>query len=181
MSFTRPRYDPCAYSKELDESTSTLNYMLDPNKHYSCNECRVDFGIVGGNNVSRIDGNMVDLESDLRNQTRLYSKCPAKKYLPQCKPNCTTSQTGLPCGSRSCQTTPLYHLPTCKMIHYKPRIDNIGYEINYPACPPPQEPKKRPYMSKKEFNQQCGPVQNPTSDWEIRDWNSKYAPSNFTK
>lgn len=175
MSFTRPIYDPCAYSKELDESTSTLNYVLDPNKWYNCNECRNEFGLVAGNNVSRYSGNLVDLESDLRNQTRLYSRCPSKKYLPKCKDSCKHS-SGTPCGSRACQPDNLYHLPSCQMIQYKPRIDHIGYEINYPACPAPPAPKKHKKTSKKEHRKKCGP------DYTLpnKSWDSKYAPAEFT-
>lgn len=181
MSFTRPIYDPCAYSKDLDESTSVLNYVLDPNKHYNCNECRIEFGLVAGNNVSRYEGNMVDLESDLRNQNRLYSRCPSKKYLPKCKKGCK-STTGLPCGDRSCKKDNMYHLPSCQIIQYKPRIDNTGYEINYPKCPAPKEPKERRKLTQLDFKSKCGPGNyTKPDDWKVRDWNSKYAPADFSK
>lgn len=163
MSFTRAPYDTCAYDKRLDESTSVLTWLLDPNKFYNCNECRIEFGIVGGNSVSRYSGNMVDLESDLRGQTRLYSQCPAKHYLPgtivqgkkrfsKCKPGCGT--TGLPCGSLSCRNEPLKHLPDCQMIQYKPRIDNVGYDLDYPPCPKYGVPKinKHKKRSKKAWS-----------------------------
>lgn len=136
MSFNRPIYDPCAYNKRLQESTSVLTYNLDPNRFYNCNQCRIGFGIVGGNQVSISQCNLVDLESDLRNQTRLYSQCPEKKYLPLCDPKCK-SNTGLPCGNAACRCDNLVHLPECNMIQYKPRIDNVGYELNYPPCPGP--------------------------------------------
>jgi len=145
MSFNRAMYDPCAYDKRLDESTSVLTYQLDPNKFYNCNECRIEFGVVGGNAVSRFEGNLVDLESDLRNQTRLYSQCPDRKFLPgtivqgestnNCKPGC--SKTGLPCGTPNCRNDHLNHLPACQIVQYKPRPDNIGYDLNYPPCPKP--------------------------------------------
>ena len=41
-----------------------------------------NFGLVGGTNVSHIKGNLVDLENDLRGQTRSNTKCPARKYAP---------------------------------------------------------------------------------------------------
>ena len=142
MSFTRARYDPCAYDKSLSESTSVLTWRLDPNQYYNCNECRHEFGLVGGNNVSRYEGNMVDLESDLRGQTRAYSQCPTRKYQPGtviqgshhngCRPGC--SKTGLPCGSRKCRNDKLRHLRGCTMIDYKPRIDNVGFNLKYPPC-----------------------------------------------
>ena len=48
----------------------TLSYMLYPLKYEGKSKCRVNLGVVGGNNVSIIKGNMVDLENDLRGQTR---------------------------------------------------------------------------------------------------------------
>lgn len=130
MSYNRAIYDPCAYGKRLDESTSVLSWNLDPNKFYNCNDCRIEFGVVGGNNVSRTKGNLVDLESELRNQTRLYSHCPGRKYIPNCAPN-LISKDGLPCGSVAGRKEDLCHLRSCNMIDYKPRQDNIGYELNY--------------------------------------------------
>ncbi len=133
MSFNRAIYDPCAYNKRLDESTSVLTYNLDPNKFYNCNQCRIQFGIVAGNDVSLTTSNLVDLESDLRNQTRMYSLCPEKQYLPGCA-QCD-SNVGLPNGSVCCKKEAKINLPECNMIQYKPRINNVGYELNYPSCP----------------------------------------------
>ena len=132
MSFNRAIYDPCAYNKRLDESTSVLTYNLDPNKFYNCNQCRINFGIVSGNDVSLTTSNLVDLESELRNQTRLYSLCPEKKFLPGCA-SCE-SNVGLPNGSVCCKKEAKFDLPECNMIQYKPRINNVGYELNYPSC-----------------------------------------------
>ena len=39
-------------------------------------------GVVGGNEVSVIKGNMVDLESDLRGITRVNTFCPWRAYQP---------------------------------------------------------------------------------------------------
>jgi hypothetical protein len=43
---------------------------------------RHELGLVGGNNVSQIAGNMIDLESDLRGITRPLTFAPWKKYQP---------------------------------------------------------------------------------------------------
>ena len=78
MSSTRLRNDTCAY-KATSESTGPLNYAMYTGKYENCARCRVEFGIVGGNNVSLFSGNLVDLESDLRGQTRPASLCPSMK------------------------------------------------------------------------------------------------------
>jgi hypothetical protein len=59
-------------------------YSMIPQKFYHPNAGRNALGLVGGNEVSLITGNMVDLESDLRNITRDLSKAPAKQYQPSC-------------------------------------------------------------------------------------------------
>lgn len=161
MSFTRPRYDACAYKTTLTESTSVAGYTMDPTKFNHCSPCRMEFGIVGGNNVSIFGGDMVQLESDLRGQTRVASQCPEKKYSPStviegvktngCKPGC--GKTGVPCGSLSCRQDDLKHLPACNIVDWGKRIDNVGYEIKYPPCPArgtpmaalPSAPRTREY------------------------------------
>lgn len=79
----RLKYDACAYDKELKQSTDPLSYIINPIKYENCDKCRMELGVVGGSDVSHIKGNMVDLENDLRNQTRPNTHCPAYKYSPQ--------------------------------------------------------------------------------------------------
>ena len=50
----------------------------------NANKCRIDLGVVGGSNVSHIKGNLVDLETDLRGQTRRTTKCPTRLYQNPC-------------------------------------------------------------------------------------------------
>ena len=76
MSSNRLIYDNCAYNKKIQESTSPLNYTLYPGKFENTSKCRIELGSVGGNGVSLFSGNLVDLESDLRNQSRPASLCP---------------------------------------------------------------------------------------------------------
>jgi hypothetical protein len=83
MSFTRLQYDTCQYKQELGDNVSVLGYLLDPIKYDHCTPCRNEIGLVGGNNVSRAGGNLVDLENDLFGITRETSKCAAQKYLPR--------------------------------------------------------------------------------------------------
>lgn len=132
MSFNRLTYDDCAYASTLRENQNVLHYNLNSNKFYNCNEQRVDFGLLGGNNVSQSTQNLVDLESDLRNQTRLNSLCPSRKYLPKCDPATCGRKQGLPCGG--CQPR-MYHLPASQLIDYRPRYNNKGYTLNNKGCP----------------------------------------------
>jgi len=135
MSLTRALYDPCEYNTRLAESSNVLTYNLDPSKFYNRNECRVELGVVGGNNVSLSGCNLVDVESELRNQTRLYSRCPQHKYSPSCNgPECG-KQSGLPCGGCLDKLHTLNHLPSCNLVNYKPRINNVGYKLDFPGCP----------------------------------------------
>jgi hypothetical protein len=59
-------------------------YTMIPQKFYHPNAGRNAIGLVGGNDVSIITGNMVDLESDLRNITRDLTRLPARQYQPAC-------------------------------------------------------------------------------------------------
>lgn len=134
MSWNRAKYDSCAYNKDLSQSTSSISYLLDPNKFYNCNDCRIEFGLLGGNNTSITRKNMVDLESDLRNQTRQLSNCPERQYLPYCEA-CDNNE-GMPCGSASCKLQQDFkHLRACNIVQYAPRIDHVGYDLRYPGCP----------------------------------------------
>lgn len=132
MSFNRLKYDKCAYQFELNQSMGTADWIMDPNRFENTNKCRVEFGLVGGTNVSHAKGNLVDLESDLIGTTRVTSKCPTEKYLNpcatsntigECQPNKiiikqTPHQTG-----RVVDTTPI-HLGTCQMVNYKNKLPN---------------------------------------------------------
>jgi hypothetical protein len=75
-------YDTCNYNADLKQSTTPLSYMLDPIRYENCQKCRPELGIVGGTSVSHISGNLVDLENDLRGQTRPATRCPAYQYMP---------------------------------------------------------------------------------------------------
>ena len=99
-------------------------------------------GLVGGNEVSMITGNLVDLESDLRGVTRDLSRAPTRKYQPACAlgsagkdpapVNSLSPFTGGPCAPYpkrivftergtgrvvTVNTTPR-HLPTTQHVSY---------------------------------------------------------------
>ncbi len=126
MSFNRLSYDTCAYRNFLAESVGTLAYVLSPDRYENINKCRMASGIVGGNDVSIVP-NLVDLESDLKGQTRLASKCPSLYYQNPCPTgsmnNCQPHQIvirGNPSNmGRVIDTTPL-HLRECQMFRRTP-------------------------------------------------------------
>lgn len=127
MSFNRLRYDNCAYEHQLSESVGTLAYILDPMRYENCNKCRIEYGVVGGTNVSHVKGNLVDLESDLLGTTRLNSRCPTFKYQSPCPTgDMTTCQPsniyirGSPTTQARSIDTSLQHLQPCNMFRYRP-------------------------------------------------------------
>jgi hypothetical protein len=117
MSSNRLSYDKCAYQKDLQQSTDPLNYMMYTGKYENCAKCRIEFGVVGGNGVSLFSGNLVDLESDLRGQTRQASLCPSTFYTPNCDKNCNNKMNGLPCSASQCKPK-MMHQPSCQMQNY---------------------------------------------------------------
>lgn len=111
MSSNRLIYDSCAYKKNLQQSTDPLNYVLYTGKYENSAKCRIELGSVGGNGVSLFNGNLVDLESDLRGQTRQTSLCPNKKYGPNSNTKCNDK------NKEDCKPK-LNHQPSCQMINY---------------------------------------------------------------
>lgn len=101
MSLNRTTYDTCAYKQYLGQSVSPLEYVLNPIKYNHCKQCRMELGIVGGTAVSHVNGNMVDMENELRGQTRQLSECPDLKHQP-----------------KVIHPKELMHLPPCQMINY---------------------------------------------------------------
>ena len=143
MSFNRLRYDTCAYRHNVAESVGTLSWILDPNRFENVGKCRVEFGVVGGTNVGHVQGNLVDLESDLKGTTRLNTKCPTLQYINPC-PNsssmnaCQPKQIVIrntPTTRGRVINTNMVNLPSCQMFRYKPI-----------PLPPPMEPVKCRYF-----------------------------------
>ena len=84
---SRLPYDDCAYDKQISESNAPYQYQMYDGKFENCNKCVYD------HYTRPFDGEIVDLESELRNQTRKASKCPTKQYDPKCKKSeeCTST------------------------------------------------------------------------------------------
>jgi hypothetical protein len=134
MSSNRLSYDACAYEKTLQQSTGPLDYMLYTGKFENCAKCRIEFGVVGGNDVSLFSGNLVDLESDLRGQNRKASLCPSTFYSPTDAPKMT-------------------HQPSCQMQYY-PKSPTIA-PSKVTGC---NYPEHRSSMQQHNLAQQ---MQNP--------------------
>ena len=130
MSFNRLMYDSCAYKKCLQENSGTLSYVLNPIKYENCSKCRIEFGVVGGTNVSHNKGNLVDIENDLKNITRKSSKCPSNQYTPKCDKK-NADDNGLPCGPYQLSDK---HLKPCGLVKYREKPNTVGYELNYHPC-----------------------------------------------
>lgn len=121
MSFNRTIYDDCAYKNRLSRNVSILDHVLNNEPYHNDKSCRHMLGFVGGNNVSHIAGNMVDLESDLRGQTRFLSKC-CNAYTPSSDGYIHNDTT------KPIDTT-MKHLNACQSITYR-SIPAPSYDMN---------------------------------------------------
>ena len=115
-SSNRSIYDNCAYSKQLYESTSPLKYQLYQGKYESCQKCRYD--------KFWTPYQLVDIETELRNQTRPLSKCDQFKYSPNCQ------RSGL-CMSTFDPAVPVVLAPeVCPIIYNNiPRVTDPGFRL----------------------------------------------------
>ena len=76
---TRLPYDPCAYKKRLSEAVGPYAYQMLDDKYENCSRCVYD------HYTRPFDGDIIDVDSELRNITRPASLCPSHKYNPRCK------------------------------------------------------------------------------------------------
>lgn len=107
QAFTNSLYDQCNIQKKEQESTGPYNWITD-NINESKNPCFVGQSPFMHNQFQSIPMNLVDAESDLRNQTRLLSRCPEARFDPTKLDNCQLCEKcnqGLPCGCTHCKDT----------------------------------------------------------------------------
>ena len=76
--FNRTTYDRCAYQKKLYESVDPLGHIMYPGKFENCRKCVQDETQFW----RPFDAKIVDAESELKNITRIYTRCPQYKYSP---------------------------------------------------------------------------------------------------
>ena len=106
----------------------SLSYIFDPIKYEHQKTCMHELGLVGGTNVSEISGNRVDLESDLRGQTRKSSNCSNTKFLSGEPIKIISNET----NKERTINTELNHLPHCQFIKYETVPTPIG--LVKPKC-----------------------------------------------
>ena len=76
-SSNRLIYDNCSYAQWVYASTEPLSYRMYMGKNENCGKCRAD--------KFWHPYDLVDVESELRNQTRPTSKCGMYRYNPNNK------------------------------------------------------------------------------------------------
>src|SRR5947207_43558 len=82
-SMNKLMYDVSTYKKALQQSTGPFEYVMNPMMYNNCKQCRMQIGTRTGTIVSTDKfGRVVDVESDLRGQTRMLSQDPALQYHP---------------------------------------------------------------------------------------------------
>ena len=110
MSFNRCNYDSCQYKQHISESIGPGHYMINT-PPISCEPC---YPFAPSTRLQKMGASvdtskyLIDIDSELINITRPYSKCPSKKWISNCpKCNCVS---GEPCGQgvssscKKCQT-----------------------------------------------------------------------------
>lgn len=116
---TRTPYDPCAYNKEISESVAPYAYQMYDGKFENNNRCVYEVF------TRPFDRDIVNIESDLTNRTRMNSRCPSQQYTPQC----TKSSN---CISTFDTSNPVVLAPEVCPIVYNNIRWNGGTGINHP-------------------------------------------------
>ena len=138
MASTRTLYDNCTIPTSSNANNSILQYSMDPNKYYNCNQCSNDFGLLGGNDVSVTNDNMVDLESRFRGLGKAINRCMENQSLTDCI-GCNgdpKSGPGFACKLNNCSVKPnMTYLKSCKIIDYGTKPHLQPSQVNMPKCP----------------------------------------------
>lgn len=149
-SQTRSISDDCAYKQRLHESTSPLSYVINPQAYESCSKCHMAYpgfiGALGGEGFG-IGPDRIDIDSDLRGQTRISSRCASHKYNPLANKfcnGCKNCDQGLPCGCRHCQSKDVSGLKDCRPgIIPVESLDTRAFD----AC----NPARSPYIDRFDY------------------------------
>ena len=88
-SFNRLSYDKCAYEKEIQQSTSPLNYRMYQGAFENDTKCVYNKdSFYHPYDIAIIDG-----DSELKGLGRQTSNCPQKKYNPNCDKSAECTST----------------------------------------------------------------------------------------
>jgi hypothetical protein len=122
-SWERSKYDSCNYKYDLQQSVAVNKYLMDPIKTKRCDDCRPPQpGYITSRGVSE-QIPLVAVDSEMKNITRKYSRCPTNKYVPQC-PFCGMSiEDSVMKACRSCQGK-MRDLDACQVITEDTRLVN---------------------------------------------------------
>jgi hypothetical protein len=133
MSFTSIRNDNCALLNKVKDSQAIIDYTLNDNAIFHGSQCMnmgnflsndrkltsgsqsSPSGIPGGSIVNKPSFSLVDVESELRGQSRKLSLCQGAQYVPQCLDNCPRGATNA--------------LPAC--VPSRNGVKNVGFNLNY--------------------------------------------------
>jgi hypothetical protein len=117
--------------QDLDtkQSMKSANLILDNVKFENVNKCRVEFGILGGTNVSHTKNNLVDLENDLIGLTRTSNKCNKFQYVPP-EGNTLKPINYIKCTQNPTLNLEKEHLKSCNFFDYQEIIKEpvLGYD-----------------------------------------------------
>ena len=141
-----PIYDCCKYAQNVKQSTAPLSYQLYFGANENCSRCVYD------KIWFKQDPEIVDIESELRNQTRPLSNCSINKYNPDCK-------TSSKCISTFAPNIPRVISPSlCPIVFNNiPRPTNVGYTVpNQQVC------DKNDYQNMNQNNNSMGGYDNNT-------------------
>lgn len=136
FSFTNSLYDECNLEKKHQESTGAFSWITDPIYEHK-ESCYVESSPFMHNQFKSIPAMAVDIENDLRNQTRLLSRCPSTRF----DPSKATNDNKFTSKLENCKNTPL--VPEYTRIN-KPCNIFSGISINrfHPLCDDLQDTNK---------------------------------------
>lgn len=136
FSFTNSLYDTCNIEKKQQESTAPFNWITDAVYEHQ-DSCYVDASPFMHNQFKSVPAKAVDIENDLRNQTRPLSRCPSARFDPSKVQNDNKFTSKL----ENCKTTGL--VPEYTRIN-KPCNIFSGISINrfHPLCEDLQDTNK---------------------------------------
>lgn len=140
FSFTRSAYDSCALNKKNQESTDPFNYSTDSAVVESREACFQGAAPFQHSPFHSIPVENIDIESDLRGQTRVLTKCPSGKFNPNDQQDSTNkvrectnnllvpeyTRINKPCGLFSGITINRFH-PLCEDLQALNKIHSNTY------------------------------------------------------